>query len=243
MQDMELAARGCGPPPAGLSTWVSALRIGRVDEERNDGRRGHQLVQQLQPLRPQLHVQVVTPVRLPPGRFRLATSPASTGSAPVRKTIGIVAVAALAASAAGVRRSRRSRSPGDEPDRRPMPAVDRTGRPPSDIRSPRCGPRHSRLRSDLGGTRARRCAVGRRRGAEKPDHRHRRLLRARGERPAAAAPPKKRDEFAPSHSITSSARASSDGGMSRPSILAVWALMTSSNLVAARPAGPPAWRP
>ena len=33
------------------------------------------------------------------------------------------------------------------------------------------------------------------------------------------------------HSITSSARASSDGGTVRPSILAVWALMTSSNLV------------
>jgi hypothetical protein len=33
------------------------------------------------------------------------------------------------------------------------------------------------------------------------------------------------------HSITSSARASSVGGISRPSILAVWALMTSSNLL------------
>ena len=36
---------------------------------------------------------------LPPGLFRLATRPTSTGSAPVLKTIGIVAVAALAASA------------------------------------------------------------------------------------------------------------------------------------------------
>src|SRR5262249_51873850 len=33
------------------------------------------------------------------------------------------------------------------------------------------------------------------------------------------------------HSITSSARASSVGGISRPSILAVWALITNSNLV------------
>ena len=41
----------------------------------------------------------VTPVRLPPGRLKLATSPAWTGSAPVRKTIGIVAVAVLAANA------------------------------------------------------------------------------------------------------------------------------------------------
>src|SRR6266481_7476546 len=41
---------------------------------------------------------LLTPVRLPPGRARLATSPASTGS-PLKKTIGIVEVAAFAASA------------------------------------------------------------------------------------------------------------------------------------------------
>ena len=46
--------------------------------------------------------RVVTPVRLPPGRLRLATSPASTGSTPIEKTIGIVVVAAFAAGAAGV---------------------------------------------------------------------------------------------------------------------------------------------
>ena len=43
----------------------------------------------------------VTPVRLPPGRLRLATRPTWTGSTPVVKTIGIVVVAAFAASAAG----------------------------------------------------------------------------------------------------------------------------------------------
>jgi len=43
----------------------------------------------------------VVPVRLPPGRLRLATSPVSTGSPPIVKTIGMVAVAALAASADG----------------------------------------------------------------------------------------------------------------------------------------------
>ena len=40
------------------------------------------------------------PVRLPPGRARLATRPSLTGSSPTPKTIGIVVVAALAASAA-----------------------------------------------------------------------------------------------------------------------------------------------
>ena len=44
----------------------------------------------------------LTPVILPPGRLRLATSPALTGSSPLLKTIGMVVVAALATSAAGV---------------------------------------------------------------------------------------------------------------------------------------------
>src|SRR5207244_5193890 len=42
----------------------------------------------------------------------------------------------------------------------------------------------------------------------------------------------KRDEIAPLHSITSSARARSVGGTLRPSNLAVSVLMTSSNLSA-----------
>ena len=57
------------------------------------------------------------------------------------------------------------------------------------------------------------------------------LLRARRERPRRRRAAEQRDELAPVHSITSSARASSVGGTVRPSILAVWALMTSSNLV------------
>jgi hypothetical protein len=38
----------------------------------------------------------LTPVRLPPGRFRLATRPSMTGSPPVTNTIGTLVVAALA---------------------------------------------------------------------------------------------------------------------------------------------------
>ena len=45
--------------------------------------------------------KLVTPVRLPPGRARLPTSPVAIGSAPISKTIGIVVVADFAASAAG----------------------------------------------------------------------------------------------------------------------------------------------
>ena len=126
---------------------------------------------------------------LPPGRLRLATRPSLTGSSPVVKTMGIVVVAALAAGAAGCR--------GRDNDRHL--ATNQIGRqcrqtididpPPSDIRSPRSDLRHSRLPSGLGGTRPRRRVSLWRCAVEEPDHRHRRLLRARRERPRAAAPP------------------------------------------------------
>src|SRR6516162_5200331 len=57
------------------------------------------------------------------------------------------------------------------------------------------------------------------------------LLRARCERPRNRRAAEQRDERAPPHSITSSARASSVGGTSRPSVLAVLRLITSSNLI------------
>src|SRR5262245_2393995 len=45
---------------------------------------------------------VLTPVTLPPGRRRLATIPAFTGSVPAEKTMGIVVVAVFAARAVTV---------------------------------------------------------------------------------------------------------------------------------------------
>ena len=59
------------------------------------------------------------------------------------------------------------------------------------------------------------------------------LLRARRERPRSRRAAEQRDELAALHSITSSARASSVGGTSRPSALAVLRLITSSYLVGA----------
>src|SRR5262249_12228213 len=64
-----------------------------------------------------------------------------------------------------------------------------------------------------------RCAV------EEADDRHRRLLRARRERPRGRRAADKSDELAPAHSITSSSSASSVAGTSRPSVLAVLRLM------------------
>jgi hypothetical protein len=55
------------------------------------------------------------------------------------------------------------------------------------------------------------------------------LLSARRDGPRRHRACKSRDELAPLHSITSSARASSLSGTVRPSILAVSALITSSN--------------
>src|SRR5207253_2394911 len=57
-----------------------------------------------------------------------------------------------------------------------------------------------------------------------------RLLRAPRKRPCRRAA-EQHDELPPPHSITSSARASSEAGMSRPSVFAVLRLMTSSNFV------------
>src|SRR5215813_11784868 len=57
------------------------------------------------------------------------------------------------------------------------------------------------------------------------------LLRPRHERPGCRCAAESQDELAPLHSITSSARASSAGGTSKRTALAVLRLITSSNLV------------
>ena len=57
------------------------------------------------------------------------------------------------------------------------------------------------------------------------------LLRMRRQRPRCSRAAESRDELAPPHSITSSARASSDGGIVSPSALAVLRLITSSYLI------------
>src|SRR5262245_41043593 len=69
--------------------------------------------------------------------------------------------------------------------------------------------------------------------AQIPDHRHRCLLRTCRKRPCRRRAAEQRDELAASHSITSSARASTVAGTSRPSALAVLRLSTVSYLVGA----------
>src|SRR6476660_10518312 len=66
---------------------------------------------------------------------------------------------------------------------------------------------------------------------EEPDHRHCRLLRVRDARPCCRRTAKQRDELAPPHSITSSARCCRNKGTSMPIAFAVFRLITSSNFV------------
>ena len=80
--------------------------------------------------------------------------------------------------------------------------------------------------------RHRRVPLGRR--AIKKSNDGQACLRPRRQRPRCRRAAEQRDELAPrAHSITSSARASSVGGTSRPSALAVFRLMISSYLVGA----------
>src|SRR5450759_5938551 len=68
----------------------------------------------------------------------------------------------------------------------------------------------------------------RRTDVEEPDHRHRRLLRLCRKRPTHRRAAEKRDELAPLHSITSSARPISVSGTLMPSAFEVLRLMTIS---------------
>src|SRR5262249_18004164 len=69
------------------------------------------------------------------------------------------------------------------------------------------------------------------------------LLRARRERPSRRRAAEQRDERAPLHSITSSARASTECGISSPSAFAALRLMISWYLVGACPGRSPGFSP
>ena len=172
------------------------------------------------------------PVTLPPGRARLATRPVPTGSAAIAKTIGMTDVACFAAMTAAV------------------PAVTMTStlsRTNSAAISAKRSLRPSAQRYSIATVRPSiqpssrsRCTkaavhwlwVGRRARAQEPDGRQlRRLLRARRERPRRRRAAEQRDELAPSHSITSSARSTRPAGSSCPIALAALRLMTSSKRV------------
>src|SRR5262249_57846517 len=158
-------------------------------------------------------VLCVMPWIIPPGRLRLATSPSATGSPPIVKTIGSVVVARLAARAVG--------SPPveaitanltlDQLSRQHRQSVALTLCPAPFDRNISA----FRIASFIETLPKRGNCVRqsvRRLGIEKPDHRHRCLLRACREWPRRRAA-EQRYELASPHSITSSASASSPSGI------------------------------
>ena len=142
----------------------------------------------------------LTPVTLPSGRFRLVTRPVCTGSAPDVKTMGIVAVAALAA--------RTARAPAARNQHRHLTAnqIGRQLRQPVVLAGrPTVFDRHILTRNKAGFVEALAECDGlvgiavERPGVEESDHRLRRLLRGRSDRPRCCGAPEERDEFAPLH--------------------------------------------
>jgi len=169
--------------------------------------------------------RLLTPVRLLPGRARLATRPRSTGS-PLEKRPRF-----LPPMPEDIRRSPRSHRPCARPDRRPIRAADRSGSPPSGIRLPHSVPRPSRYPQTLEERGHIRCSRNGRGTAEEADDRHHLLLSAGCVRSNYSATQQQEQLAAVHHSITSSARSRIEGGIVRPSALAVFRLTTSWNLV------------
>ena len=183
------------------------------------------------------------PVTLPPGRAKLATKPLPTGSVATANTMGMTDVACFAGMTAAPNVTmtstfKRTKSVASSAKRSLRPSVQRYSiakvRPSREVQGTARTlglddpAQFAQSLHKSGGplTLGRRCIR-----AQEPDGRQLRgLLRACDERPRSCTT-EQRDERAAVHSITSSARASSIGGISRPTALAVLRLIKSSNLV------------
>src|SRR6516165_12565749 len=119
-----------------VSDYGLGTLIIRVHEQGNYPGLGNQLGKQLEPFGHQLGCHECHPRDVAARPARLATRPSSAGSAPLKKTIGIVEVALFAARttvsppAAITSTLRLTRSAANS-------AVDHSDPPPSGIRSPR----------------------------------------------------------------------------------------------------------
>src|SRR6516162_401043 len=175
----------------------------------------------------------VNPVALPPGRAKLSTKPAPTGSGTITNTI--------VHAARDLQHRRRPRIAGDEDDiRRERDQFRRISAKTIGLAASPAGldvhiapDRPTRLLQAL-----QKCPMARlserivgSRVSEHTDAPHPLLLRARRQRPRGRGAAEQRDEIATFHSSNPSARASTVSGTVRPSVLAVFRLTTSSNLV------------
>jgi hypothetical protein len=144
-------------------------------------------------------MNMLTPVALPPGRLRLATRPSFTGSSPVLKTIGMVEVAAFCSESRGL--------PAGGNDHRHADIYE-TGRQSGQAIVMTLGPAKrdvyivaldvTRFFQAFSKRGLDQCGLVGRPEAEKSDHGHHRLLRARRRRPCRHAA-EQRDELAPLH--------------------------------------------
>ena len=114
----------------------------------------YELTQQPKPLRRQRRtVKKLTPVILPPGRFRLSTKPAPTGSSPTLNTIRNRSARLLGGDRGG---RADGRNDGNLLFDQVIHQAGKTfvnGPPPNETRYARCGSRRSQPRSGLCGTR------------------------------------------------------------------------------------------
>src|SRR5262245_46884968 len=147
-----------------------------------------------------------------------------TGSLPVTNTIGTVVVTALATSADGVFPTTNQIS---DQDRQSVSSIFRRAIFDLDVLAcnEACFPQALAER----GRQMR--GISERGTADESDHRHRRLLPARRERPRGRCTAEQRDELAALHSITSSASDSTLSENLTPSAFAVLRLITNSNLL------------
>ena len=147
-----------------------------------------------------LYSNAVKPVALPPGRAKLETKPAPTGSTTFANTIGTERVACSSGSITTVRVGHDD--VGRERDQLRHVTANAIGcQRPSDSRSARCGPRSSPIPQAPARTPRRGPAIPgrRRRGHEHADAPHPLgLLRARRERPRSRRAAEQRDELAAS---------------------------------------------
>ena len=197
---MELQPEGARPPHlTHCSSRVSG--IGRVDEQRHDARRGKQLVQQFQPLRRYLHVQL--------GHARdVAARPVKAGDeAELDRVAARFEDDRNGRGRCLCRKRRRSAGRGNH-GHLTTNQIGRHRRQPIILAlRPAVFDRHVVAINVTGfaqpfekGRQLPRVILGGR-SVDKPDHRHRRLLRARRERPRGCRAAEKRDELASLHSI------------------------------------------
>src|SRR5215203_3150388 len=230
---MELQTEGVGSRLHVSRGGLGKRRIGWIDEQRHDGRCRHQLVQKSQPLRRKFAAQrgyaryiAAWPVKAgdEPKCNRISASEDDDrdcrGGPLCRQRRGRRAwrrnyTHPAANQISGQNRQALVLSLGPPVFDRDVLALDKSG-----------------LVQTLTKNAEKACEQGRRFAAEKSNHRHRWLLRARSKGPRGGRR-NPCDDLPPPHSITSSARARMASGTARPSAAAVLKLSTSSYLVGA----------